>query len=101
MTCNNTLPSGWIALPTALTMAPVMMMDHVTVMLAGLESFVTKRRVPPTVLGMENVIYKLNNVFAMIPILVSHYNSQHEILLLLMFSVCVCEIIRVYFRCGL
>ena len=48
-----------------------MLMDRVTAMLAGPESCVIKRCVPPTALEMAIVIYKRPNVFVMIPILVS------------------------------
>ena len=69
---NVLITLGWIVPQTALTMDHVMLlMDHVTAMLAGLESCVTKRCVPPTAQEMANVINKQPSVFVMIPILVS------------------------------
>ena len=52
-------------------MAHVILMDHVTVTLAGPESYAIKKRVPLIVLGMANVIYKQPSVSVVIPIPVS------------------------------
>ena len=66
------LITGWIVLQTAPIMDHVMLlMDHVTALLAGPESCVTKKCVPPTALEMANVICKQPSVSVMIPTLVS------------------------------
>ena len=77
--------SGWIVLPTVPIMGCViMMMDHVTVMPAGLGSCATKRRAPQIVPGMENVICKQPSVSVITYILVSltplqnAFSPQHK-----------------------
>ena len=52
-------------------MAHVILMDHVTVTLAGPESYAIKKRVPLIVLRMADVIYKQPSVSVVIPIPVS------------------------------
>ena len=65
---------GWTVPPTAPTMAHVMLMDHVTVMLAGPESCAIKRCVPQNALAMADVICKQPSVSVVIPTLVSVKN---------------------------